>query len=527
MLLNNKFKSVVLATAMLVGLNSCTKDFDKLNADPTRPTLDDPAIAAVAANGLFSSAISKGLMEAGEFQRVQALYADLYSQYHATAISYFNSDKYQMNQGWLDAGWTLFYPRDISNLVAIINSKYSSNNQKQIARIWKVFLFHRMVDFYGDIPYFNAGDPTKAEKWDSQQAIYTDFFKELTEADKALDLSVAKSFDDKDVIYKGATAKWKAFGNSLRLRLAMRISKVDPAKAQTEAAAAIAAGVFASNSDNAFAAVNPILYNALNRITEWGEFRMSATMESLLVGTEDPRLPELMSPVEGTDVNYKGKFRGVLNALPGASFGIDDFKSANVSNVGPRFRRVNEGTNPRIVLTYAEMCFHIAECKLNGWNVSSAGTTQDWYEKGIKASMAQFGIAAAKADAFVLSTKVPSLPAFPADYTDKRPVSTLPAKFSAVAAEQREQISIQRYLAEYPDSFEGWSEFRRTGFPKLYKPAAIDPTSDVAPGQMIQRIPYTDNMRALNKDGVGAAESRMGVSSGLGQGVKLWFAGGK
>ncbi|NJN33043.1 MAG: SusD/RagB family nutrient-binding outer membrane lipoprotein [Saprospiraceae bacterium] len=143
----------------LWGFTACTEGFDEANVDPTRPTLDDPTIAAVAANGLFSSAVSQGLMRAGEFQRVQALYADLYSQYFATSATYFNSDKYQMNEGWLDFGWRLFYPRDIKNLVDIINSKYATNNQKQIARIWKVFLFHRMVDFYGDIPYFNAGDP--------------------------------------------------------------------------------------------------------------------------------------------------------------------------------------------------------------------------------------------------------------------------------------------------------------------------------------------------------------------------------
>ncbi len=525
MIFNKKIKIAAVALAMLIGTFSCTKNFDQLNTDSTRPTLDDPAFAPVAANALFSSAISNGLMTAFEYQRIQALYPDLYCQYHATSISYFNSDKYQINQAWLNAGWNLFYPRDNGNLVAIINSKYSTNNQKQIARIWKVFLFHRYTDIFGDIPYFSAGDPTKPEKWDAQKDIYTDFFKELDEADKALDLSVTNSFDAKDIIYKGSTAQWKKFGNALRLRLAMRVSKADPATAQAQAAAAIKNGVFGANSDVAYAPVNATLPNAFNQIANFGEFRMSATMESLLVGTGDPRVTELMSPAIGTSATspYVGKYRGILNGLVSTAF-VDSFASANNSNVGPRFLVTNQAANPRIVLTYAEMCFHISECLLNGWSVGVTGTAQDWYERGIKASITQFGLSQAAADAFVSSTKLPSLPTFPADYTDKRPVSMLPAKFSTVAAEQREQISIQRYLAEYPDSFEGWSEVRRTGFPKLYPITNIDASSDVPKGQFIQRVPYTDNMRALNTAGVGGAESRMG---GAGTAVKLWFAGGK
>ena len=91
-------------------------------------------------------------------------------------------------------------------------------------------------------------------------------------------------------------------------------------------------------------------------------------------------------------------------------------------------------------------------------------------------------------------------------------------------AEQREQIGTQKWLALYPDSFEAWAEFRRTGFPKLFNIANYDAGTDVAAGQFIQRIPYTDNIRSLNPTGVGAAETRMG---GKGMAVKLWFAGGK
>jgi len=512
-----KSKMIIATALATITLGGCTKKFDRINTDPNNPTLDNPAVAAGATNALFSSAISRGLMEAGEFQRVQALYADLYGQHFATSQGYFFSDRYQINQSWLNFGWDLFYPRDIKNLVDIINSSNANNNQKQIARIWKVFLFHRMADFYGDIPYFSAGDPTKTEKFDSQRDIYYDMFKELDAAATAID--AGPSYDAKDVIYAGNTANWKKFAQTLRLRLAIRISIKDPAKAKTEGEAAIAAGIFTSNSENANARVNNILPNAYNQISGWNEFRMSATSESILLGYKDPRIGEYFSPVDaGGDAAFIGRFNGIrngssdLNANPENSF-------RNNSNVGSRFTVANMNANPRIVLTYAEACFLMAEAKMRGW--AGSGDASTWYGLGVSASMKQFIPAIADAAVNAYLTNVADLPTTPVNAT--RPISTLPVRFSATAAEQMEQIQIQKWIAVYPDGFEAWANFRRTGFPRLYAPVAYDPSSDVPAGQFIQRIPCTDRMRQLNANGVKDAETRMG---GVGQNVKLWFAGG-
>lgn len=512
-----KTKMIMAAAVLGLTLGGCTKNFDKINTDPNNPTLDNPAVAAGATNALFSSAISRGLMEAGEFQRVQALYADLYGQHFATSQGYFFSDRYQINQGWLDFGWNLFYPRDIKNLVDIIKSPNANNNQKQIARIWKVFLFHRMVDFYGDIPYFSAGDPTKPEKYDSQKDIYYDMFKELDEAAKAID--AGPSYDAKDVIYAGNTTNWKKFAQTLRLRLAIRISTKDPAKAKTEGEAAIAAGIYSANTENALARVNNILPNAYNQISGWNEFRMSATSESILGGYKDPRQGEYFAPVDGGgDAAFVGKFNGIRNGSADLNATAEN-SFRNNSNVGSRFTVANMNSNPRIVLTYAEACFLMAEAKMMGW--AGAGDAATWYGLGISASMKQFLPSVSDAVIAAYTANNTDLPLTPVNTT--RPISTLPVRFSAVAAEQREQIQIQKWIAIYPDGFEAWANFRRTGFPRLYEPSAYDPSSDVPAGQFIQRIPYTDRMKQLNAAGVAAAETRMG---GKGQAVKLWFAGG-
>jgi hypothetical protein len=530
--MNKYIKITSLSLALLITI-SCTDNFEKLNINPNAPTLDDPAVATAAADALFSAAISNGLMRSFEFQRVQSLYADLYAQYFANSINYFASDRYQVNQAWLNAGWNLFYPRDINNLITIIKSPNATKNQKLVARVWKVFLFHRMVDFYGDIPYFNAAEPDKPEVYDTQQAIYDDMFKELKAAADGLDVTVL-SYRSKDVIFGAGsgfnnsstdltnTSRWKSFTNTLRMRLAMRISKADPVRAKKEFEEAMTSGGMSSNLDIAQARVNADQRNALNQITDFNEFRMGATSESILNGYEDPRLQVFFRPAvggTGTSAAFTGKYNGIQNGLNAGDLTSPENLASNNSNVGVNFGTATSATNPRVCLTYAEHCFLMAEASLNGWAVT--GTAKEWYEKGVTASMQQYvtGVATSAITAYLNSTKTPTNPV-----GLSRPVSTLPPSFSNLVAQQREQIAIQKWIALYPDGFEAWSEFRRTGFPKLYTPANYDPSSDVKVGDFIQRLPYTDDMRNRNVEGVKAAENRMG---GAGQAVKLWFAGGK
>jgi hypothetical protein len=515
--MKNKF--LLLGIAATLFISSCTKKFDDINKDPINPDINDPALAAGAANALFSSAVGRGLMRAGEFQRVQALYVDLYAQYFGTSAVYFASDRYQINQGWLDFGWNLFYPRDIKNLVDILKSS-ATNNQKQIARIWKVFLYHRMVDFYGDIPYFNAGDPNKPEVFDNQKLIYLDMFKELKEAVTAIDAS--GSYDAKDLIYAGDINKWKKFANTLRLRLALHVTKADPALAKAEGEAAILGGLFTSNADNAIAKVSAAEPNALNQITGFNEFRMSASMESVLNGYNDPRVAEYFSPVSaatGGVAPFIGTYSGIRNGTAVADLGLADNTNGNNSNMGVKFLGANAATNPRIVLTYAEACFLLSEAAWRGWTIG-AGTTKAWYENGIAASMNQFGITNAAAITAYTNNATPNsnIP-----FACTRPITTLPVLFSATTADQLEQIIVQKWLATYPDGFEAWATFRRTDLPKLYPVQNIDPSSNVTPGNFIQRLQYTDNMKSINPAGVAAAEARMG---GGGQATKLWIAGG-
>ena len=265
-----------------------------------------------------------------------------------------------------------------------------------------------------------------------------------------------------DVIYGGDLAKWLKFGNSLRLRVAMRISKVDPSKAQSEAEAAVAnpGGLMVTNADNAFMKPSPPNYlNPLGVISEWGEFRMSASMESVMKGYNDPRVPKYWEPAKNT-----GEFKGIRNGLTIEQMSNPVNSNENNSNVPARFQNVANTTEPHGLMVAAETWFNLAEAKLNGWNVSSM-TPKELYEGGIAASMAQWGVAGGDVTAYLASMAVPMALG---DIYSTPAVSNIPVAFGATEAVQREQIGTQKWLSLYPSmSPEAWSEFRRTGFPKL------------------------------------------------------------
>jgi hypothetical protein len=132
-------------------------------------------------------------------------------------------------------------------------------NMRNAARILRVLCFHRLTDWYGSIPYFEANKGLEgiySPKYYKQKDIYADLLKELEEATAELSVSNPdEGFASADFIYQGDANKWKRFGYSLMLRLAMRISNVEPILAGTWVTKAVEGGVFLSNDDNVWVAM--------------------------------------------------------------------------------------------------------------------------------------------------------------------------------------------------------------------------------------------------------------------------------
>ena len=507
----------------LVSLSSCTKDFDELNTDKTKIEVLKPK----QLDKLFSTAEYAGLMNtdqwAGGYQLLVSLASDEQAQYFSCTQTAFPRDRNEMVGRWINGGWGTFL-QGATTLAEIIKQTGPTAPapdplREAVANIWKVYIYMPMTDAFGPIPYSEVGNGQDVVKYDSQEAIYTDFFKILTEATAVLSQNVTqKAFATGDVIYDGNLAKWLRLGNSLRLRAAIRVSKKNSGLAKTQAEAAIAAagGLITTSDNNANIRPTPPNYlNPLGVISEWGEFRMSASMESVLKGYQDPRLPMYFAPAKNTPTQWKGIRNGLSILQMSEPFNAND----NNSNVVPRFQNAADGTEPHTLYTAAETWFNMAEAALNGWAVG-AFTAKQCYENGITESLKQWGVGALAA-AYITSDNTPQAFAGPTIY-QAPPLSDIPVAFAATEAKQREQIGTQKWLALYPSmSQEAWAEFRRTGFPKLYpriNNANPDASTDAA---SVKRLIFPPSEITVNSGGYKSGVDLLGGPDKTS--TKLWW----
>lgn len=181
-----------------------------------------------------------------------------------------------------------------------------------IAEILKVTLMHRVADTYGPIPYTRIGaDGQISVPYDDQQTVYETMINDLTAAVATLTEHRSSNLNaTADYVYGGKVDKWIKFGNSLKLRLAMRIVNVDREFARTAAESAVnhEVGVFEDNSDNARyssygTSGNPIYaaarYNTPQGCATGGDSHASADITSYMNAYQDPRRPAYFRAVRG------------------------------------------------------------------------------------------------------------------------------------------------------------------------------------------------------------------------------------
>lgn len=488
---------IIFSTVVLLSFAGCTKNFDELNTDPTSFSSLTPSVIPKA----FAKAEYQGIYgDPGIYELARALFPDYWSQFFADGGGA-PSDRNVIVQDWIISQWNSVYTVTWPTLKQVIDATRDDNPEANaIAKIWKAYIFHYHTDFYGPIPYFQAGNGELNIPYDSQQDVYHDLFKLLDSAVtvlKSADQTI-KPFGDNDLIFHGDIPKWTMLANTLRLRLAMRISYVEPDVAKEEAEKAVADGVMTSNDDNAFMDVNTASPNGLNLMSPWEGFRMSATMESYLKGYSDPRMSEYWSPAEG-DGEYHSLRNGMTSAQLTAS---DKNKLENTSNIGARWSVDAANTNRHTVMYAAEAYFLRAEGALNGWNMG--GSAKELYEQGITTSLNQWGITD---DATILNyINGTGKPVALDDYFNSPAVASIPVAFSGDPEEQRQQVLTQKWLALFPDGIEAWAEVRRTGFPKLY-PVINSDNPDVSTSDIIRRFTflnyeYQTNGKAVEETGI-------------------------
>jgi len=488
---------------------ACTKKYDQINT----PRNTIATIGQSQLPFLYAQAQAIAIPWSGNYQGAQNQYADQYAQYFAVTATYFPSDRlvivpYDLNT-LFDPMYSVFVPQ----LQTIFAETDPGSAEYALADILWVVGFHRLTDYFGPVPYSQAGLPAKSVPYDAQDKIYDDFFKRLTTAVAVLNNKQAETpFGSFDAVYSGNVPMWIKFANSLRLRLALRISKVDPVRAKAEAEAAVAAGVLAvSPDDDAYVhrSGTGSDVNGLSLMSDWNEFRMSASMESVLKGYDDPRMPVYFLPADET-----GTYEGMRNGLTPAQLTDDLNKNEANSHVGARWSSTSFGgvttylSTPQILMCSAESYFLRAEGALLNWNMG--GTAKELYEQGITNSMIQYGITDQAAIDNYLNTT--SLPIAPQDYLNSPPVTDVPVKFDAGdAGVQLKQIILQKWLSLFPDGAEAWADYRRSRAIPFYPVANSDnPDLDDPSVQWIRRATYLVSERLNNTAAVENAEALLG-----------------
>lgn len=495
MIVNTKLQIAIICACILFA-SSCTKNYSEINTDRNTIATIGPAELPF----LFARAQKEATPSIWNYQIAQNLFADQYAQYIANTATYFPSDRLVIRMDWVGAAFNPIYTDVVPQLQSIFQAADPASAEYALANVLWVLVFHRVTDYWGPIPYFNAGVPGTSVPYDPQDKIYDDFFKRLAAAITVLKVKLnEKPYGDWDLMYAGDVNKWLRFANTLRLRLALRISKVDPTRAKTEAETAVADGTLTSSpGDDAYVKRSETGqdYNGLSIMSDWNEFRMSATMESVLKGYSDPRMPIYFLPAQTTGT-YEGHRNGLTSTQQTQA---PNLHGAN-SHVGARWASPSYGglashlSTPQNVMATAEAYFLRAEGALLGWNMG--GTAQSFYEAGITNSFKQWGITdAAVITAYINST---STPIAPNDFLNSPPVTNIPVKWGATVAVQNEQIALQKWLAMYPDGMEAWADSRRSRYMKLY-PVANSDNPDITNTltQWIRRIPFLDSEKSRN-----------------------------
>ena len=420
--------------------------------------------------------------------------------------------------------WGRIYGRIMSPAAQVI--KQADEGGYEVFSAWakllQIYGVSKLTVYHGPVIYSNFGVSGQANIYDSEPELYNNIFADLDAIQTIFaansDYAGLKKFD---ASYNGDIAKWSKLVNSLRLRLAIRISKVAPtlAKTQGEKAMSDGAGLIAANGDN----FTVSLYGGkipMNVICfEWGDTRMGSGMESFGVGLKDNRITSYFAPAsddslypDHPDWPYKGIHSG-------AHLDAKD-QRLTYSTINESFKSVTS----RRSFTYSEVCHLKAEATLRGW--TGAGDAKTNYEDGVKASFADWG--AGGVDAYLADAT-----STPIDYVDpkesknnftSRSTVTVAWNEADIDELKLEKIITQKYLNNFSNSNEAWADHRRTGYPKLPYNTKNDSNADygiIAADDFLRRWPFTNGERDNNSDGVADATSKLGGPDEIG--THLWW----
>jgi hypothetical protein len=458
----------------ILGIAACESGLTDINRNPNAPEV--VPIQNVLANGIIRAVGGGGVGSHGEWMMLY--HTSLWPQHVAQPV-YNTEDRYEPRASVIPAIWENIYASALQDLADVKANAQAAGqtNMWTIAEIMTVYTFLLATDLFGDVPYSEAlrlEEGIRFPAYDPQPAIFESLIQRLETAVGQITAEpLSGPLATGDLIYGGDMDAWRRFGNSLRLRIAMRMSgSADrPTDRASQAAQAFAAAwnsqVFSSVADNAelvwpgsLPAVNPI-NNQIIVGQRTGDFRLSEALTTGMLQFEDPRLSIYADPA-ASDGSYRGLRNGTtpVNHMIGGREGtVADFAS-----IGSYFLRPDLES---VLMSYAEVLFLGAEAAARGWIPADAATL---YRQAITASMQQYNIPQQQIDAYLA-----------------RP---------AVQYDGLQSIGVQKWIALFLAGPEAYNEFRRTGIPNLQPSVG----SSLPAGRFPARIPYPTSEALRNPE---------------------------
>ena len=535
----------IITMACALFFASCSDEYmENMNTDPSKAATIDPNAQLTTAQ----------LQTYGDLSMME-IYRNYHYAFTQQLMGCWNTTNYggrhTLDNNEMSRIWTSFYTQSLKN---IIDAQYRTAedaekvNINSVLRIYRVYLMSIITDTYGDAPFSEAGlgflEGKFNPKYDKQEDIYNAFFLELEDAVNKIDPTKDKVTGD--LIYAGDVTKWQQLANSLRLRFAMRISNVNPTKAQTEFENALVAngGVITDASSDALIKYMTIAFsfgqeaysdyrgNSLSQLLFGNDpannpSYLCSTFFNQLRQSGDPRtfkssrcyydgLMSATSPDNRVDITQEMIEKGIAFSPrdPGAyswepwPTGYDSDICAELAVNNPSVtatmaREVEpklannflKSDNPGVVMTSAEVKFLMAEATVKKWNVGSV-SAEDLYKQGVRAAIDfltdNYGCTAttdAEFDAFI---------------QDK-------GAFGHTDNQKLEAINTQAWILHFTNPAECWANVRRSGYPKLKSPAEYGFGQYLTGGTEIPvRLCYPVLESSYNKKSYNEAIERMG-----------------
>ncbi len=501
-----KLSAYVLIISSVIG---CTGKFEEYNTNPFGPTPEEMLGDNANTGSLIRSmipALAQGHQNNSQHLD-QMIGSELGGEISniATWSNEGNYYTYNPRIGWYGEMFDLTMPQVYTGFFQIRNFSGGKGLAYQWAQILRVAASLRISDCYGPIPYSEITGSAFTVTYDPMDKLYNSMFEDLDNAIAAFKTSIQggedmSSLAEYDLVFDGDFTKWVKFANTLKLRMAIRISNVasELARKKAEEAVSDVIGVMLASGDAAYSSFNDGMNPYYRAAYTWngGELRASANITSYLSGYDDPRLNLYV-----TDSQLAGGGKvGVRNGI---------YQSAASQAGYTRYSNVRIGENDKLlIMSASEAYFLRAEGALKGWNMD--GTAKSLYEQGVRVSMEE-----RKA---TLGNYLESM-SKPADYVDptessynKSAMTAICPKYDDSASPEvnLERILVQKWIANFPNGWETWADIRRTGYPRLFPVVNNLNTDGVTIKRGMRRLPFPQSEYNTNNVNVRAAVSMLG-----------------